>query len=205
MMSATFLHLIKGFIRYFYFVTIDFAVLPHRGDRVFEASSIGEFSMRTPLLRLLAVTVFLVSFHALAIAQTSADRVWTAVDENRLTSLSGERLVMPTAYKTYALNRGVVAAILDAAPEEFSHESRFTQAILTLPMPNGTFGRFRIEHSLIVEPGLLAKYPELGRTYNGRGIDDPTATVRLDFLPVRFSRDGAFDDRHRHGRSVRRR
>ncbi len=142
--------------------------------------------MSKNLIRLLAATLFLFSFHALAGAQISPDRVWTAADESRLADHAGERLVIPAAYKTYALNKSVVSAILNAAPEEFSHESRFMQAILTLPMPNGTFGRFRIEHSLIVEPGLLAKYPELGRTYNGRGIDDPTATVRLDFLPSGF-------------------
>ncbi|MEP7148671.1 MAG: zinc-dependent metalloprotease family protein [Acidobacteriota bacterium] len=142
--------------------------------------------MFKPLSRVLAVTLFLLSFHALTGAQTSSDRVWTAVDESRLADRSAERTLIPSAYKTYVLNKSVVSSILTAAPEEFSHESRFTQTVLTLPMPDGTFGRFRIEHSLIVEPGLLAKYPELGRTYNGRGIDDPTATVRLDFLPTGF-------------------
>src|SRR5215203_2515829 len=136
--------------------------------------------------RLFAVSIFLVSFQALASAQTSPDRVWTAVDESRLAGRSLGRTVIPSAYKTYALNKTVVSSILGDAPEEFSHASRLAQTILTLPMPDGTFGRFRIEHSLIVEPGLLEKYPELGRTYNGRGIDDPTATVRLDFLPSGF-------------------
>lgn len=138
------------------------------------------------LIRLFAVSIFLVSFHAVGSAQMSSDRVWTAVNESRLAQRSAERLVIPTSYKTYALNKNIVSSILANAPEEFSAESRLTQSIVTLPMPDGTFGRFRIEHSLIVEPGLVAKYPELGRTYNGRGIDDPTATVRLDFLPSGF-------------------
>ncbi len=142
--------------------------------------------MSKTLFRLFAVSIFLVSFQALAFAQTSSDRVWTAVDERSLAGRSAERTLIPRGYKTYSLNKSVVSSILADAPEEFSYESRFTQTVLTLPMPDGTFGRFRIEHSLIVEPGLAAKFPELGRTYNGRGIDDPTATVRLDFLPSGF-------------------
>jgi hypothetical protein len=50
----------------------------------------------------------------------------------------------------------------------------------------GSVNRFVIEHSLVVEPGLLVRYPELGATYRGRGIDDPTATARFDFLPSGF-------------------
>jgi hypothetical protein len=53
-------------------------------------------------------------------------------------------------------------------------------------MPDGGFERFRIQHSLVVEPLLLTKYPELGATFRGQGIDDPTATVRLDLLPSGF-------------------
>jgi hypothetical protein len=142
--------------------------------------------MSKTLIRLFAVSFFVVSFQALASAQTSSDRVWTAVDESRLAERSLERTVVPSSYKTYALNKAVVSAILAGAPEEFSQESRLTQNVLTLPMPDGTFGRFRIEHSPVAEPGLIAKYPELGKTYIGRGIDDPSATVRLDFMPMGF-------------------
>ncbi|MEO8574221.1 MAG: reprolysin-like metallopeptidase [Pyrinomonadaceae bacterium] len=142
--------------------------------------------MSKSLIRLIAASIFLVSVQALASAQTSPDRVWTAVDESRIADRSLERTVVPSASRTYALNKTVVSSILADAPEEFSHESRLAQTVLTLPMPDGTFARFRIEHSLVAEPGLIAKYPELGKTYTGRGIDDPTATVRLDLLPRGF-------------------
>src|SRR5215211_3811211 len=137
-------------------------------------------------IRLFAVTIFLVGCQALASAQTSPDRVWTAVDESRLAGRSLERTVVPSAYKIYALNKTVVSSVLADAPEEFSNESGLVQTVLTLPMPDGTFARFRIEHSLVAEPGLIAKYPELGRTYTGRGIDDPTTTLRLDLMPMGF-------------------
>ncbi|HVF30188.1 MAG TPA: zinc-dependent metalloprotease family protein [Pyrinomonadaceae bacterium] len=120
-----------------------------------------------------------------AVAQVSPDRVWTAIDESRIAENS-EKQVSPTRYRTFKLDKNIIGSILDNAPKEFSGQSRFMQTRLTLPTPDGKFERFEIEHSPIVEPGLLAKYPELGRTYIGRGIDDPTSTVRLDFLPGGF-------------------
>jgi hypothetical protein len=73
--------------------------------------------------------------------------------------------------------------VLSRAPEEFTSGQA---VILTLPMPDGSFERFEIEHSLVVERGLLEKYPELGATFRAHGIDDPTAYVRFDLLPNGF-------------------
>jgi hypothetical protein len=56
---------------------------------------------------------------------------------------------------------------------------------MSLPMPNGTFARFRIEESPVMEARLAAHAPDI-RTYRGRGLDDPTATTRFDVTPAGF-------------------
>ncbi len=93
---------------------------------------------------------------------------------------------LPDAYRIFSLNQKSMKNLLRQAPEEFTDKVVSEPLILTFPMPDGSLARFRVEHSLVVEPGLAAKYPELGETYRGQGIDDPSATVRFDFLPSGF-------------------
>jgi len=118
-----------------------------------------------------------------AASPASGDEVWTRIDKSGLSQPGIDGPELPAAYETFRLNKTAVAAILNSAPEEFTYAR---EVILTMPLPDGSYQRFAIEHSPVVEPGLLVKYPELGATYRGRGIDDPTATARFDFLPNGF-------------------
>lgn len=113
----------------------------------------------------------------------SQDNVWTRRDRTQLASRPFDAPALPSEYETFTLNKRALQDLLDRAPAEFNGESG---VILTMPMPDGTFSRFRIEHAPIVERGLAAKFPELGATYRGYGIDDPTASARFDFLPGGF-------------------
>src|SRR5919202_1326664 len=56
---------------------------------------------------------------------------------------------------------------------------------LELPLPDGSSGTFRVVQSPIMEPGLAARYPQI-TTYIAQGVDDPTATARLDRTPLGF-------------------
>lgn len=59
-----------------------------------------------------------------------------------------------------------------------------TKVEIALPMPiGGGFARFEVEEIAMMEPALAAKYPEI-KTYRGRGLDDPRATLALDVTPA---------------------
>lgn len=52
--------------------------------------------------------------------------------------------------------------------------------VVALPNPEGQYSRFKVFDSEILAPELAAEFPEI-RTFTGQGIDDPTATLAMDF------------------------
>ncbi len=134
-------------------------------------------------LRSCLLATFFFCFAAVGAVHAQAGP-WQTFDDTSLARRPLARTRVPDNYRAFRLDRLILSKLLKAAPEEFSgHEP---DTVLELPMPNGKTGRFRIEHSLVVEPGLAAKFPELALTFRGYGIDDPTATVRFDMLPSGF-------------------
>ena len=139
---------------------------------------------RTSCYRSLFFLFLLLSLTGVTLAEPrSGDNVWDRIDRSQLGQPGIDNARMPIAYETFRLNRAALQALLNRAPEEYTIGG---DVIFSLPMPDGSYSRFRIEHSLVVERGLTAKFPELGATYRGKGLDDPTATARFDFLPSGF-------------------
>ena len=83
------------------------------------------------------------------------------------------------------LDRGGLFARLAGAPREFTPAARRQPLVVSLPTPEGGFERFALQESPVMEPGLAARHPEI-KTYSGRGIDDPAATIRADATPLGF-------------------
>ncbi|QCP14988.1 hypothetical protein FCL38_28900 [Pseudoduganella umbonata] len=54
---------------------------------------------------------------------------------------------------------------------------------ISLPHPDGGYQRFALVESPIMEAGLAAKHPDI-KTYRGKGIDDPSATLRMDITKL---------------------
>jgi Metallo-peptidase family M12B Reprolysin-like len=109
------------------------------------------------------------------------DDVWQQADRAALMSVQAERRTVPDSYRALRLDRDALARVLDKAPMEPSR----SQAVITLPLPEGELARFRVVESPILEPELAAEFPEI-KTYSAQGIDDPTASARFDFTPAGF-------------------
>jgi Metallo-peptidase family M12B Reprolysin-like len=116
--------------------------------------------------------------------QASADGIWQATDDLTVQS-QGEHPPARQLRRMVQLNPQALIRLLAQAPMELTDEARRASVVMTLPMPDGSFARFRIEESPIMEPELAARFPNI-KTYQGQGVDDPTATARFDWTPSGF-------------------
>lgn len=130
-------------------------------------------------MKLILLTVICFIFSAFSIKAQS--NLWTDISERQFVTV-GEKYIIPDSYRTLKLNLAEANAILEAAPIEFSLTVDEGRSIIELPMPDGTFERFKFWESPTMEPELQVQYPEI-RTYTGQGIDDPYATVKFDLTP----------------------
>jgi len=91
---------------------------------------------------------------------------------------STESLWSSTVRGTYVLNEAALASVLTAASSE-SIRRTSGWATVTLPHPSGRMERYLVKRSPILSPAMAAANPTI-RTYVAQGIDDPTASGRLD-------------------------
>jgi len=115
---------------------------------------------------------------------TSGDDVWEKIDNSSIASADWQA---PAAgsYRVLRLNKAALARQLARAPMERTADLRNSPAVLSLPMPDGSFQRFLIEESPVMDTELVARYPEI-KSYRGQGIEDGAATVRFDWTPRGF-------------------
>lgn len=133
----------------------------------------------------LSSTAVLLSLSGIVFAESaSSDGLWR---ETKVLSIATtpQMPVVPSSYRTLNLNQAAMTALLANAPMEFTDKAKTSSVVITLPMPNGGFARFQIQESPISLPDPTGKAPDF-KSYSGQGIDDRTATVRLDISPAGF-------------------
>jgi len=92
--------------------------------------------------------------------------------------------IVPRTYRALQLDHDTMRMLLGLAPLEVPGNPSVGSEIV-LPMPDGTNQRFHYYESSIMDPALQSQFPEI-RTYVGRGLDDGTATLRMDLTPGGF-------------------
>ena len=125
----------------------------------------------------------------LLMAQTAlanAQSLWSDFPEQNIPRQNGARRdIIPNKYRTVRLDLSQLQPVLANAPERFTSAGADNETVLTLPMPDGRWERFRLSESPVMEAGLQAKFPDI-RCYTGTGIDDPSATLKCDLTPHGF-------------------
>lgn len=129
--------------------------------------------------------IFSLLFYSTQNSKVSTDGIWAFVDQKVVPNNSNEGSISPRLSRTSHLNQTGLTKLLAHAPKEFSKTADITPVVLTLPMADGQFARFRIVESSIMEPALALRFPEI-RTYRGQGLDDPSVTTRFDWTPLGF-------------------
>jgi hypothetical protein len=108
---------------------------------------------------------------------------WKEVPESSLRLTQTSRVITPQQYRLFQLNKIELVQQLQKAPKEFTQDAKSAaDNILAIPMPDGSVQRFKLFESSIFEASLQARYPEI-KTYSGQGLDDPYASVRIDWNP----------------------
>lgn len=102
-----------------------------------------------------------------------------------ITTQDQVRPIKPDRFRAVQLDVNGLQQFLKTVPMEFTADAANRKAILTLPMPYGGVARFSITEASMQEPALAAKFTNI-KTYNGQGIDDGTATAKLDWTEFGF-------------------
>ncbi len=88
------------------------------------------------------------------------------------------RLSFPKQFKLYELNMSSLKQQLFAVA---GNAARYS-AIISLPNADGQMEQFEIFEASNFEPSLQARFPEI-RAFSGKGVTDPTATLKLSYAP----------------------
>ena len=111
-----------------------------------------------------------------------AENVWQTVEKSAVANRVGN---LPDDFQTLKLDKQKLASLLAAAPHESRTPLRDSELILQLPMPDGTFSRFRVQEAPVLEPSLQEEFPEI-KSYRIFGIDVAATTGRFDLTPQGF-------------------
>jgi len=111
-------------------------------------------------------------------AAPAQDAVWQVVADRPAGTALRTDLTGPSTLARFSKNA------FDIVVATAARDSR-RAFVMTMPMPDGTFGRFLATESSILAPDVAATVPDIS-TFRAKGIDDPSATARFGWTPQGF-------------------
>ena len=112
-------------------------------------------------------------------SQNNSDNFWSPINQSSIRS-AGKRQIIPQKCVAFELIGNELKTKLLSAPNEANVRINESTCIISLPLPNGSFEKFRVVESPIMEPGLAAQFPNI-KTYSIKGIDDAYANGKIDW------------------------
>ncbi|MBP6642382.1 MAG: hypothetical protein KA186_04785 [Flavobacteriales bacterium] len=134
--------------------------------------------LRTVLLLLVASMVPI-----LAHGQTRA--IWSEMAPNELAQSTGTRQIVPDQARYVALDVQALQTRLAQAQLGTVADLRTASTLVQLPTPDGGTATFRVLETPVFHPDLQVRFPMI-RTYSGVGVEDPSATLKLDLTQRGF-------------------
>lgn len=109
-------------------------------------------------------------------------QLWTPTQQVPAQVLAGREWIRARQSHNTMLDVASMRVLLGNAPMEFGGAPGLR---IVLPDPDGNMREFDVFASPMMEAGLAAQYP-MFKTYSGQGVQDPTATVRIDLTALGF-------------------
>lgn len=110
---------------------------------------------------------------------------WNDLSESDISQTAGDRRIYPDQYRSLTFDTESLLDILSEVPREMDTKLSESDALLNIPMPDGSTVLFRIVEYEMMEKPLADKYPKF-RTYRGIGVKEPTIRIHFDWTERGF-------------------
>ncbi len=93
---------------------------------------------------------------------------------------------MPRSYRLLELDLNKIKSELNPAVYDSDPNAFLNAPIISLPLPDGGFGRFKVVRSEVLPDDTKPSYSNIIRTFSAIGLDDKYAVARLDYTIFGF-------------------
>ncbi len=110
---------------------------------------------------------------------------WKDIPELALPKPAGEEVPLPEKFRLLELDVEQFKAVLQQVLPQAQAQPRASHAFLDVPMPDGSFQKFKVQYAPVMHPDLAAKFPDI-HSFAGTGVDNPASKIYFDFSPLGF-------------------